>query len=198
MMYEEKLFVWDFHGTLEHGNDNAVQEITNSVLEEHGYTRRITLTEAEMLTGKSWHEYFAFLLPDLDYEHYLKLQAKCISIAQSNPEIITKNIKPTPYAGEVLEAIDKSPHTQIVLSNTQPQSLDLFLESVYIDHYFPPLHRIAVDVPAPKLTKKEWLCSFLSDKNFPGGVIAIGDSSWDVELAECHSKRCWLPLFTSA
>lgn len=184
---EEKLFVWDFHGTLEHGNDRALTEITNHILEQHGFERRLSVPEAEMLTGKGWHEYFEFLLPGLDYDQYLALQTKCISMAQSQPEIIIQHIKSTPYAVDVLEAIHQSPHTQIVLSNTQPKSLDIFLKSVQIDHFFPQHHRIAVDI-TPKMTKKEWLCTFLRNRLFPGGIVAIGDSLWDVELASCHPK----------
>lgn len=180
--------MWDFHGTLERGNDDALTEITNHILEQHGFEQRLSVSQAENLTGKSWHEYFAFLLPGLDFDQYLSLQAKCISVAQAQPDIIMKHIKPAPYAIEVLEAIDKSPHTQIVLSNTQPESLDIFLKSVQIEHLFPSHHRIAIDTPKPKKTKKEWLCAFLHERLFPGGIVAIGDSPWDVELASCHPK----------
>ena len=36
-----KLFVWDFHGVLEKGNDLAVLDITNKVLEQAGYSERL-------------------------------------------------------------------------------------------------------------------------------------------------------------
>lgn len=38
-----KLFIWDFHGVLEKGNDDAVVEITNLALRRHGYSRELTL-----------------------------------------------------------------------------------------------------------------------------------------------------------
>lgn len=186
---DAKLFVWDFHGTLEFGNDGAVLEITNLILEQQGYSRRMTMDEASILSGRRWHEYFAFLLPELETEHCLNLQKNCISISQRHPEIIARNIKPSPNATEVLEAIDKSPHTQIVLSNTQPKSLDIFLQSVNMEHYFPSHHRIGADAHCQKrVTKKDWLNDFLKDRDFPGGIVAIGDSPGDVELAECHPK----------
>lgn len=68
-----KLFVWDFHGVLEKGNDAAVAEITNSVLQSFGHSRRMTIQEGELLSGKHWYEYFAFLLPHLNHqEHHPK------------------------------------------------------------------------------------------------------------------------------
>ncbi len=57
------------------------------------------------------------------------------SISQSQPEIVAKYIKITPNALKVLESINKSSHSQIVLSNTQPKSLDMFLHSINIEHY---------------------------------------------------------------
>lgn len=33
-----KLFIWDFHGVLEKGNDEVVHEITNRALEMHGHS----------------------------------------------------------------------------------------------------------------------------------------------------------------
>src|SRR5262245_54367873 len=99
----KKLFVWDFHGTLETGNDGAVIEITNRVLEESGFIHRMTTCDAEVLTGKRWHEYFLHLLPDEDPDLCMKLQAACISIFQRHPEIVAKYIRPTPFAYEILE-----------------------------------------------------------------------------------------------
>jgi phosphoglycolate phosphatase-like HAD superfamily hydrolase len=182
-----KLFIWDFHGTLECGNDGIVKEITNNVLEKENFKRRISLQEAEMLSGKRWHEYFSFLLPELSMEQCLDLQAKCVAISQTNSSFIYNHIKPAPYAYEVLEAIANSHHVQIVLSNTQPRSLDVFLQAVKIEHFFPSSHRIGVDTHLQaKLTKKEWLLNFLKGKDFPAGIVSIGDSPGDVELANFH------------
>lgn len=187
---DSKLFVWDFHGTLEIGNDLAVIEITNHILEKEGYKHRLTESIAAFLAGKSWHEYFMHLMPDLDYNESVELQKKCVSVSQKNPDIIAKHIKLSPNAAEVLDKIHNSDHTQIVVSNTQPKSLDIFLKSVGIEHYFPEHHRKGIDTDNSdkRMTKKEWLNEFLEDKQFPGGVVAIGDSPWDVELAELHPK----------
>lgn len=45
-----KLFVWDFHGTLEKGNENAVLEITNRILKALVYERLMSEEENLMLS----------------------------------------------------------------------------------------------------------------------------------------------------
>ena len=58
-----KLFVWDFHGTLEKDNEGAVFKISNKVLENLGYKERLTKEDNFMLYGRKWSDYFAYLLP---------------------------------------------------------------------------------------------------------------------------------------
>lgn len=178
-----KLFVWDFHGVLEKGNDHAVVEITNEALQQSGYSRKMTCQEGEFLSGRRWHEYFAFLLPGLDIKEYFKLQALCIDISLNQPERIAKHIQINDYAHEVLEIISRSGHTQILISNTQPESLDLFVNIVGVQHYFPSSHRFGIDTHTQKhITKKDVLEAFLENKNFSKGIISIGDSPGDMAL----------------
>jgi len=185
----KKLFVWDFHGTLEQGNDLAVHEITNRVLAENGYDRRMSIPEAEMLSGRRWREYFTHLLPEADQEIGVDLCNQCLSISSKHPEIVLKYIQLVPSALAVLEAIEKSHHTQIVLSNTQTSALDQFLAAVSIERFFPAKHRFAADTHRQnKQDKRTLLSEFLKDKHFPAGLIAIGDSPGDVSLADCHPK----------
>lgn len=184
----KKLFVWDFHGTLEKGNNFAVLEITNRALKVHGHNREMSEDEAYVLSGKHWWQYFQHLLPELHADECLSLQATCLSISQNNPDIIVKYIKLNTDAMEVLTVIDKSPHSQIVLSNTQPKALDVFLSAVGIEHLFPHPHRIGVATHAhAHKSKKEWLTEYLAANLFDQ-IVSIGDSSWDIELAQCHPK----------
>ncbi len=56
-----KLFVWDFHGTLEKGNEYAVLEMSNIILEKHGHKERFTELQCRELYGKKWYEFFEFM-----------------------------------------------------------------------------------------------------------------------------------------
>lgn len=184
-----KLFVWDFHGVLEKGNDHGVVEISNAALKKHGYSRRMTMEEGELLAGRRWYEYFSYLLPDLEHQEYLNLQATCFGMSENQPEVWTKYITLNDHAELVLQEIVKSGHTQILVSNTTPTALDLFIDAVGIRDYFPPTHRFGVDSHSQKhTTKKDCLKNYLQDKHFPLGIVSIGDSPGDMSLIEDHPK----------
>lgn len=184
-----KLFVWDFHGVLEKGNDGAVVEITNIALEKHGYLRRMTMEEGELLAGLRWYEYISYLLPNQEHELYLSLQATCFEISKNRPDIVAKYISLNDNATEVLEAIRNSNHHQILISNTPPTALDSFVSMVGIEEYFPSSHRFGVDTHTQQQsTKVDCLRAYLQDKHFPDGIISIGDSQGDMNLIKLHSK----------
>lgn len=183
-----KLFVWDFHGVLEKGNDDAVLEITNLALESHGYFRRMTQQEALVLSGMRWHEYFSFLLPDLSNEKCMELQSTCFKISQNHPEIIAKYIQLNQYADFVLSSIQNSKHQQILISNTPPKSLDLFIEIVGIEKYFVQSHRFGIDSHTQKtITKKTCLLEFLKNKDHFESIISVGDSPGDMALTDLNT-----------
>ncbi len=180
-----KLFVWDFHGVLEKGNDDAVLEITNLALEYHGYSRRMTQSEGVLLSGLRWYEYFSFLLPQLLTEECNKLQSTCFEISQNKPEIIAKHIQLNDHADFVLASIHSSEHRQILISNTLPKSLDTFVEIVGIEKYFPASHRFGVDSHNQKtVTKKHCLAEFMKDKDYFESIVSIGDSPSDMALID--------------
>jgi phosphoserine phosphatase len=178
-----KLFIWDFHGVLEKGNDNVVLEITNRALEIHGHSRQMTEKESEFLSGRLWCDYFAYLIPELHENERLLLQSTCIEITQNSPEIFTKHVRLNDNAEQVLESIRSSQHTQILISNTQPKILDIYIELVGIEKYFPSTHRFGVDSSVHnRKTKKDCLHEFLSlGENFDT-IISIGDSPGDMDL----------------
>jgi len=56
-----KLFIWDFHGVLEKNAERVSQEITNIILKQFGYTKRLTDKEHQAIYGQKWFQYFEFL-----------------------------------------------------------------------------------------------------------------------------------------
>jgi hypothetical protein len=177
--------VWDFHGVLEKGNDDAVLEITNLALEHHGYCRRMTQSEGIALAGLKWWEYFSSLLPELFIEECIQLQATCFRISHNHPEIVRKHIQLNDHADFVLSSIQNSKHHQILISNTLPKSLDIFLEIVGIEKYFPLSHRFGVDTDSLNTrTKKHCLAEFVKDRNYFNSIVSIGDSPGDMALVD--------------
>ena len=130
-----KLFVWDFHGVLEQGNDRAVYEISNSVLKEFKYAKRFSMNDCERLNGLKWYQYFEEILPDLDHSEHLRLQERCFDISNNQPEIVAKYIKATTHSHKVLRTLSQK-HEQVLISNTKPRSLEMYLQATRLKGFY--------------------------------------------------------------
>jgi len=177
-----KLFIWDFHGTLEQGNEFAVLEISNTILKNSGYTTPFTRDECIMLYGRRWWEYFEFKLPAESHEKHLELQSMCIEFQRNNKHVVLKNIQLANDALKVLTAIDKI-HDQILVSNSDPVSLGFFLNTVGIESFFPDGKRFAVNFHQCGITKAQVCEKYIIHKSYDQ-VYCIGDSESDMQLGE--------------
>jgi phosphoglycolate phosphatase-like HAD superfamily hydrolase len=171
-----KLFVWDYHGTIEKGNDKTVIEITNRVLERNGHNERLTEDKAAEWTGRHWWEYFWQLLPESPPETFSKYEAQCVAEFNAHPELMLKYIKPNDNVHEVLNSIAQK-HEQILISQVHREVLGHFIRAVGIERFFPEGRAFASLDEGN--SKYQVLHSYLSGKTFDA-VIAIGDSPNDM------------------
>jgi phosphoglycolate phosphatase-like HAD superfamily hydrolase len=189
-----KLFVWDLHGTLEQGNEGAVVELTNRVLEQYGYKERLDAAQGKKLYGLRWYEYFEHLLPPEPHERHLELQAAAFNLSNSveGVKIIASYIKPSVNAMRVLRAI-QGKHNQIVISNTVPESLPMFLKALGMLEFFADGQALAVNqhVREAKRTKIDVLKEYLASKNYEE-IIVVGDSESDMYLADAFNAKAYL------
>lgn len=124
-------------------------------------------------------------MPEASLEECLKLQSACFEIQHSQQEIVAKHIQINDHANFVLETIQNSEHQQILISNTIPNFLDMFVDMVGIQKYFPKTHRYGVDSRDQKLmTKKHCLSEFLKNQDNYEMIISIGDSPGDMALID--------------
>ena len=180
-----KLFVWDFHGVLEKGNDEAVLTISNHILEKYGFSERFSKKDGERLTGQKWYQYFVDLLPHECDECHKQLQQACFTYSNENIELVASFVSLNDFAHEVLEDIHKSRHEQILISNTQMWALKKYLQIVGIEQYFSEGSYHGIDAHNNLLiTKDQTLEMILLKKKHKGKVISIGDSPHDVALAK--------------
>jgi phosphoglycolate phosphatase-like HAD superfamily hydrolase len=178
-----KLFVWDFHGVLERGNEYAVRDISNLVLERFGYAQRLSLDDCLLLGGRKWHEYFAHVLPSERHARHLELEQEGYAYAASHEEVMVKYVRPADHASEVLARIRAAGHTQLLLSHTTDDGIAFFLRCVGLDGFFPAGHAIAIcNDGHDGLSKEAALRQFLSGKDFER-IIIVGDSPSDIALA---------------
>ena len=187
-MENKKLFVWDFHGVLEKGNDFAVLEVTNTILERNGYSERLSIKDCFKLSGKKWFEYFQYLLPNKSLEILKKLQNECFFYSCNNPQIINKHILVNDHVNFVLDKISKSKHEQILISNTTAESLNIYLELTNLNIFFPEKKHFAADAHSQeKVNKSIILRKFLKDEKFLK-LVTIGDSEGDMILKKHHKN----------
>jgi len=177
-----KLFVWDFHGVLEKGNEKAVIEISNKILENAGYQERFSEEAILKLYGKKWYQYFECLLPQEPTEKHLYLQKMCVDYQLNNPAVIKTFIKPNDHVNEVLEKIAEK-HKQILISNTSKASLLWFMDAVGVTKFFPSSNVLAINSHKVKIkkSKSDILRAFLNRKSF-SEIVVIGDNSEDLAM----------------
>jgi phosphoglycolate phosphatase-like HAD superfamily hydrolase len=178
-----KLFVWDFHGVLEKDNEKAVIDISNQVLEQAGYSERLTEEDNERFYGLIWYQYFERLLPRLSKDECLALQAACFKFAEDNLHILAKHIKPNDHAVDVLAEIADSGNQQIVISNTRQSDLIWFLDSIGIKKFFDEAHIIGVNAHQTHSSKGDALKAHLKGMKLDQ-IIVIGDSEDDLRLGK--------------
>jgi phosphoglycolate phosphatase-like HAD superfamily hydrolase len=180
-----KLYVWDLHGVLEQGNDRAAIDVSNTVLSEHGYSERFTYEDGVRLYGLKWYEYFEYLLPNEDHEQHLVLQEASFKLSEEKPEIQYRSTTPTPHAEAVLRQIQIK-HAQVLISNTRPASLRMYLELLKIEAFFPDGLAMAVNLHMRNAvtSKREALAQFLSGRQSFEEIVIVGDSPGDMRLSE--------------
>ena len=176
------LFVWDFHGVLEKDNEYAVREVSELVLREFGSKRPVTVQECLDLYGKKWGQYFRHFAPEADQETIHQMVDRSVEIGLKG-DIIRKHIKPNDYAHQVLKTISQKSHKNLVMSNSTPESLDLFLDAVGMsetfdykhgaDHHRKNAHE--------KNSKEVWLRQFIQDNRFKY-LIVIDDAVMGIEM----------------
>jgi len=180
-----KLFVWDLHGTLEKGNERAVIDISNSVLERFDYAERFSYADNQHLYGRKWYEYFDWLFADSDHDRDLELQEACFKLSETSPEMQCRWVRPTQYAPDVLSRI-MSVHRQILISNTRAETLKVFIDVLGYSEFFSSANAFAVDGHAerPVGSKEEVLADFLRGACNFEDIIVVGDSPSDMRLKD--------------
>ena len=163
----KKLFVWDYHGTLEKGNDEVVLAYTNMALEEMGYERRLTREENLKLYGILWYKYFEYLLPDESHERHLEIQDACLRIEQEHPEYWDMHLKANDGLFDVVRAVNAANHDQIIISNTEEHVIAPFIKAIGLDPYFPAGKYFATNTHlGAKATKHDMLKTYIAGKQF--------------------------------
>lgn len=184
MTKKQKLFAWDFHGTLEQGTEVGFAEILRKLARENNYKTTICLAEVRKLFGISILDYLRHFFPKLsDTEIYeLKTQIK----DRQNRKHIEKYVKPAPYVHEVLQKIKAEGHKNIVVSTSSKPHIVRFLEVIDVAKYFDGIFgtdRHAFDKHFDIVKEKSKVVRGFAKKHkiASGNIIVIGDREGEIE-----------------
>lgn len=187
-----KLFVFDFHGVLERGTEDTVVYISNRALEERGYPQRLTYQDCERMYGQLWWKYFEELLPHEGHETHLAIQQRAMQISESEPDLIRRFIRSNDYAHFVLDEITSSGHSPVVISNSQPGVMSIFIDAVNMNDYFQGDNVIAVGAhDHAGRSKKSAFAEFMKGKKYDG-IVITGDSPGDMDLKSVAGGTTYL------
>jgi phosphoglycolate phosphatase-like HAD superfamily hydrolase len=176
-MSEKILFVWDFHGVLEKGNDYAFYKLFIDASKEFGLKKDLSFEDILELYGLKLNEIFKNFNPDISEENIDKIFSYCEKNAF---KYVEKHISCQDEAKNVLEKIIKKGHENIIVSNTIPEMIYRFVETVNLTEYFSKI--IGVDVNDKKIkakNKSEAVIENIPNLNEYAKIVMIGDHIQD-------------------
>lgn len=135
----KKLFIWDFHNTLETGTLNIITQIANSLLRENGGNKVYTTKEIENFPSFSWETFFKNELP-----HFTKDEIKKLVCEAYNEKrfgyLNKKYSRPQKHSKEILKFIKAKGDINVVVSNSRNDKLSSYIKNIglqkYIDFHF--------------------------------------------------------------
>ena len=180
-----KIFIWDFHDTLEVGTLDVITEIANTLLERNGSSKRYSVEKMAALPSFSWETFFASHLPDLSPEQ-IKNVASSAYDTNKFGHLGLKYSRPRFGAKELLQEIKSLGHINVVISNSRPDNLTTYIEQVglgdFIDSY------IGVDdgkiaSKSDVIKRKVAAANQILASYMPDSVYSVGDSESDLQMA---------------
>jgi phosphoglycolate phosphatase-like HAD superfamily hydrolase len=131
-----------------------------------------------------WYEYFEWLIPGLPHDESVRLQEICFAISEADVEMQLKWLRPAEHALDVLAAI-AGRHRQILVSNTRPATLAVFVDALRLSSFFPDQARFAINKHDRGVTptKLALLSDYLDEHGPYDEVVVVGDSRSDMGMA---------------
>jgi FMN phosphatase YigB (HAD superfamily) len=108
-------------------------------------------------------------------------------------KIMTRHLRPSKNLLHTLEAV-QAKHEQILISNTIPEGMRLFIHLLGISKFFNETNAFPVDQHMSQVrgVKKDILAGYLEVRPKYDEIVVIGDSETDMELAEAFGAKAYL------
>ena len=129
-----KLFIWDFHGTLEIGTLDVLTGIANNLLQENGSNKKYSTKEFAELESFSWRTFFASNLPNLDPKQISAIAEEAYNEKRFG-KLIEQYSRPNDGTLDLLKRIKEDGGINIIVSNSRQDKLGFYISHIGIEHF---------------------------------------------------------------
>src|SRR3972149_8153024 len=180
---KSKLFVWDFHGTLEEGVEVGFFEILKKIAKKNKADRKITLRQVREKYGITVADYLRYFFPKANTSQIKKMMEEVAKIQNQNH--LKKYVRAAPQAIEVLSKIKKAGYENIVVSNSHPKHIKFLIAIVgmknLVSRVFAVDRHYSYKKQDPIKEKVKIFKMIIKQKNLKDKqLITIGDKASDV------------------
>lgn len=182
---EKKVFVWDFHGTLEVGTLFILTEIANTLLKENGSAKQYTPAELASIPSFSWDTFFQRHLPYLSFQKTQAIARNAYDESRFAP-LMRKYSQPNIGAEAVLQKVKDLGGINIVVSHSRQDKLGCYIKQVGLHHLVDSYYGIDDGSIASRedvLKKKTVVIREILDRHSDYHSYAVGDADMDFNAA---------------
>lgn len=191
-----RLFVWDYHGTLCTGAEEACHIIVNRVLGDFS-AGPVGMEEVLRIFGRPWGEFYRCFCPSASEEQINEMVGLSVSLSR---KIAPSFIKPRENVRSVLDEIKSKGDCNVVVSSTTPHRLEEFIDMIgiadCIDHF--------IGIPGILQQRGGNAVSYKARKvrEFAAGrfsqIVMVGDRETDIEIGRRLNAKTFLLAGTAA
>lgn len=182
---EKKVFIWDFHGTLETGTLFILTEIANTLLKENGSTKQYTPAEFASIPSFSWDTFFQKHFPHLSVNETQAIAQSAYDEKKFAP-LMEKYSRPNIGAEAVLQKIKSGGGVNIVVSHSRQDKLGYYIDQTRLSHLIDDYYGIddgSITSREDVLKKKTAVIREILDQHNGSRSHAVGDADMDFNAA---------------
>lgn len=195
----KKIFIWDFHGTLETGTLHILTEIANILLKKHGGEKQYTLDEFINIPSFSWNTFFERNLSHLSQKEIYAVAQDAYNEKKFS-YLFKKYSQPNSGAEKSLRAVKNAGGVNIVVSHSRQDKLGYYLEHVGLINLVHEYYGVDDGTVASRkdvLSKKTTIIREVLVRHSGAHVHAVGDAGVDFHAAQAANVDVFYWLLPS-
>jgi phosphoglycolate phosphatase-like HAD superfamily hydrolase len=181
----QKVYVWDFTGTLEEGTSHVIHRIASEILQKYESNVFYSYEDFVKLPSFSWKTFVSFHFPNKTQTE----QDLIIDEAYNSPlseKLSSEYLRPKDGALDVLKWVKENGGINIVISNSRIDKMQSYLEKINFLQYFDQYYGVddgSIKDTKDLIKKKYSLISSISQGIDRSDMISIGNNYEDITIA---------------